>query len=264
LLAAALCAAFLIACGGDGDDDPTTATSANGAGVETTDGAATDTSTGDDEGTAGDGGSTGSGSEGGSGSGDSDSSGDDGGSGSGDGGSASGSGGNGGGNGRLGGPASLGPTKNPVPGLEDERSGTFSTPGGDNSIQEYGEEEGAEGRREATTVLIALFNAIESGNWSEVCSKYLSSANLQQIKLLAQKAPQAKGKDCPEILSGFTQRVPGRSPDSLRDSVASFRTDGDVGFAIWLGLDGKGYAMPMKLEDSGWKLTALAPTPLQF
>jgi hypothetical protein len=42
------------------------------------------------------------------------------------------------------------------------------------------------------------------------------------------------------------------------------RIEGDLAFALYRGMDGKGYALPLKNEGGRWKLTALGPTPLEF
>jgi hypothetical protein len=54
-----------------------------------------------------------------------------------------------------------------------------------------------------------------------------------------------------------------RSPDTPDGGLVSFRVDGDTGFAMYWGIDGKAYAYALK-DEGGWKLTALGPTPLQF
>src|SRR5262245_54292330 len=143
-----------------------------------------------------------------------------------------------------------------------ERSYAFRTPGGDNSIQEYGDEGDSSDRSEADTSVNALYDAIASGNWAEVCAKYLSSKNLEQIELLAEKSPTIKGKGCAEVLGGLNQVAGSRSPDKPADGVVALRIEGGTAFAIWRGADGKGYALPLMREGGVWKLTALAPTPL--
>lgn len=256
LLTAAICAFVLVACGGD-DDSGTTAGTTDGASAQAP---ANQAPNGDGNGKSdGKGDGSGGGNDGGGG--------EDGGNGSASGGNGSASGGNGGdapsGDAGLGG-ASGGPSKDPVPSLKGERSYSFSHVGGDNSIQEYGDEAGGGERAEATEAVLALFRAMESGDWSEVCAKYLSAANLEQLKLLSEKSKDAQGKGCAELIGGFTQNIPGRTPDSPKDSIASMRVEDGVGFAIYRGIDDKGYAIPMKLEGGVWKLTALAPTPLEF
>jgi hypothetical protein len=143
-----------------------------------------------------------------------------------------------------------------------ERSYAFRTPGGDNSIQEYGEEGDSSDRSEAQSSIDALYKAIASGNWAEVCSRYLSARNLEQLKVIAEKSPQIKGKGCAEVLGGLNQVAGSSTPDLPVDGVAALRIEGDTAFAIWRGRDGNGYALPLTLENGEWKLTALAPTPL--
>jgi hypothetical protein len=40
------------------------------------------------------------------------------------------------------------------------------------------------------------------------------------------------------------------------------RTENEIAFALYIGIDGKNYAFPMTQEGGKWKLTALAPTPM--
>jgi hypothetical protein len=271
-LVAAACAAALAACGGD--DDSTSTAPADATSAESTvagGGGSGKQGGGDKQGT---GEKQGSGKGSGSGSGDDSGSGSDGGSGGSGEGSSGGGDGGGGSTGSGGGKGGVGsgddidfsgpPTKHkhPQP-VEGQRSDGFRTPGGDNSIQEYGEEQDAEERAAAQKPITALYQALESGNWTTVCNTYLSAPNLKQLELLAQKAPQIKGKGCAEILGGLNQPAAGRGPDTPDGEIVSFRVEDDTGFAIWWGIDGNGYAMPLKSEGGAWKLTALAPTPLQ-
>jgi hypothetical protein len=255
-LVAAACAAILAACGGGGDSTATTASSSTAA-----------ESTADTPSTAngGNGGEKSSkGSKDGEGKGET---GGDGGAGSG-GESNGGGGSNGGGESSGGSGGSIGnsfsgpPTKHkhPAP-VEGQRSDGFRVPGGDNSIQEFGEETDAAERAAAMIPIAGLYRALESGDWTAVCSTYLSAANVEQLELLAEKSPQLKGKDCPSVLGGLSQST-GKGPDTPDGGIVSFRVEGDTGFAIYWGIDGKGYAFALKSEGGAWKLTALAPTPL--
>ncbi len=224
LTVAALCAAVISGCGGGDDSSTSTATTAEAGGQTetTTSGGGESTSPKQGEG--------------------------------GQGGSESGSGG---GSSEAGGGSEI--TEEPAP---HERSYKFRTPGGDNSIQSFGDEGGGSDRSEATEIVTALFKALESGNWNTVCNTYLSKGNLEEIEALAEKSPQVKGKSCSQILGSLNTTPGEKSPDTPDEGVASLRTEGEVGFAIYRGIDGKGYAVPLKLEGGKWKLTALAPTPL--
>jgi len=240
-LAAALCAAALSACGGGGDSTATTAADATGAEAPSNSG----------------GGQQGSSKKGGGQQGSSNGSG-----GKGNGGGSNGGGSNGGnaeGNFRFTGK----PVKHdhPKP-VEGKRSDILRTPGGDNSIQEYGEETDAAERAAAMLPIAALHRAMFSGDWTDVCDTYLFSSNLEQLTALAEKAPQFKGKDCAAVLAGLSQATGVKPPSTPDGALVSFRVDGDTGFAIYWGIDGKGYAFALKSEDGGWKLTSLGPTPL--
>lgn len=230
LIVAALCAVGVAGCGG-GDSSTSTATTAeSGSGAEsTTGGGGESANNGEGSGSNGGGSSTGGGS-------------------SGSGGTPSDSGG--------GSSATESPSS-------DERSYQFRAPGGDNSIQSFGDEGGGSERSEATTIVTALFKALESGDWTEVCNTYLSASNIEQLKVLSEKSPQVKGKGCAEVLGGLaTSGATANSPDAPDGGVVSLRIEGEVAFAIYRGHDGKGYAVPLKLEGGKYKLTALAPTPL--
>jgi hypothetical protein len=258
-LAAASCAAALAACGGG--DDSTSSTAAEATGAESTVGAG-----GSSKQSGGAGGKQAGGGKEGSG-----------------GGSSSGAGGGNGGNSSSGGSGgspdggdssgvsggagfrfSGEPVKHdhPEP-AEGSRSDDFRVPGCDNSIQEYGEEQGADERAAAMEPIAALYRALYSGDWNEVCDTYLSSNNVKQIELLAEKSPELKGKDCADVLSGLNTSPGQKGPDTPDGGIVSFRTEGDTGFAIYWGIDGKGYAFALKSEGGSWKLTSLAPTPLQ-
>jgi hypothetical protein len=225
-LAAAVCALALAACGGGGDGS-TAETSSSGGAEGTTAQAPGESASGGGAGEKGAGESTG-------------------------GGGAS-SGGGSGGSESVTGP---GPKKG-------ERSYAFRTPGGDNSIQEYGDEGGSSDRSEAESSINALYAAISSGNWAAICEKYLSKKNIEQIELIAEKSPQVKGQSCAEVLGGLNQVSGGESPDKPKGGIASLRIEGDTAFAIYRGTDGKGYALPLIREGGQWKLTALGPTPLE-
>jgi hypothetical protein len=222
LLTVAALCAFGAVGCGGGDDSSTSTTAESGSGAEST-------TAGGGEGTKGNGAK-------------------------GNGFGSSGTGGNSGSGGGSEGSESISP---------HERSYQFRTPGGDNSIQSFGDEGGGSDRSEATAIVTALFKALESGDWTEVCSTYLSASNIEQLKVLSEKSPQVKGKGCAEVLGSLASSgAPANSPDAPDGDVVSLRIEGEVAFAIYRGRDGKGYAVPLKLEGGKYKLTALAPTPL--
>jgi hypothetical protein len=148
-------------------------------------------------------------------------------------------------------------------GSSGERSSSFRTPGGDNSIQEYGGEAAAEERAKATKTISGFYAASANQEWAKVCA-VLSAKNLAALKVFSEKASKVKGKGCPGVLALVTPKTSTSAPDKIKGPVISLRTKGSLGFALYHGIDGKNYAFPLMLEKGEWKLTALAPTPLSF
>ena len=58
---------------------------------------------------------------------------------------------------------------------QDGSGASFKAPGGDNGIEEFGKEAAGSDLRQAEEAVAALFRAVESSDWSEVCGRYLSN-----------------------------------------------------------------------------------------
>jgi hypothetical protein len=145
----------------------------------------------------------------------------------------------------------------------NERSSSFRTPGGDNSIQEYGDEAGAEERAKATKTIATFYSATAGEEWPKVCA-ILSAKNVKAMELFAKRIPKVKTQDCPGVLAVVNTNAQANPPEAIKGDVVSLRVEGDVAFALYHGRDGKNYAFPVTLEGGEWKLTSLAPTPLSF
>jgi hypothetical protein len=140
-------------------------------------------------------------------------------------------------------------------------SASFKVPGGDNGIQEFGKEVAGSDLRQANEAVAALFRAVKSGDWSEVCGQYLSRQNVEAFKKLAEMSPHIEGASCPEVLGRLNSAS--ENPTAPKNGVGAIRVEGDLGFGLYRGTDGKGYAISMKKEDGRWKLNALRPTSLE-
>jgi hypothetical protein len=134
-------------------------------------------------------------------------------------------------------------------------------PGGNRGIQEFGEEVAGSDLRQAEEAVAALFRAIKSGDWSEVCGRYLSRQNVEAFKKLAAVSPNVKGESCSAMLDRLNST--GEEPAAPENGVDAVRIEGDRGFALYRGTDGKGYAISTKKEDGRWKLNAIRPAPLE-
>jgi hypothetical protein len=138
----------------------------------------------------------------------------------------------------------------------------FRNKGGDNSIQEFGDESDESELEEAAEALHSFYVARAEEDWSGACS-YLAKSMVQQLEQLAAQSPQLKGRGCAVVLHSFTRPLP---PSVARETTVvdagSLRTEGEQSFLIYYGEGKVAYAMPMKQEDGGWKITLLSATPL--
>ena len=138
-------------------------------------------------------------------------------------------------------------------------SGQFVVPGGDNSVQEYGEEAGEAELREAAEAVHAYFVARVTGEWARACG-FLSAVSIESLEQAGSRSPKASGKGCPGALDLVTKAV---SPSLTRAlttvDAASLRSEGSQAFLIYTGPPGRTvYAMPLREEDGAWKLGAIS------
>jgi hypothetical protein len=146
-----------------------------------------------------------------------------------------------------------------------ERSSSFRTPGGDNSIQEFGGEGGAEERAKATKTITIFFSATKNNEWAKVCG-VLATKTLAQMEQFAEKIPKVKSRTCAGVIEVInSSAAPSEArPETIKGPVISLRREGNQGFALYHGIDGKNYAFPLVLEKGEWKMTSLGATPLSF
>lgn len=142
----------------------------------------------------------------------------------------------------------------------EEASAEFRSPGGDNSIQNFGEEADAAEREAATEALEGFLEARAASDWAGQC-EYLAAAAIKPLEQLAEQSPQLKGQDCAAILKTLSGGLPASTrANTLTDGVASLRVEGDRAFALYHGPKGVDYFVPMVKEDGEWKVGTLAPT----
>jgi hypothetical protein len=147
---------------------------------------------------------------------------------------------------------------------KDKGSGSsadFRTPGGDNSIQNFGEEADATETDAATVVLAGFLRAQAKGDLAKECS-YLAKSTVAPLEELASRSPQVKGNGCAAVLAELAAAsTSGSTPaPTMPGAIASLRLEGDRAFALYHGTHGADYFVPMVKEDGKWKVGALAPT----
>lgn len=138
----------------------------------------------------------------------------------------------------------------------------FVTPGGDNSVQEFGGEAEETELEEAAAALHAFLDARADGDWETTC-RYLSSNVLESLESFATQAKQLRGKGCPELLGAVSGPA---TEDARREAaiadVGAMRVEGERGYLLYHGAAKTDYAIPMAREEGGWKVDALGGVPL--
>jgi hypothetical protein len=141
-------------------------------------------------------------------------------------------------------------------------SGQFRTKGGDNSIQEFGDESDGSELQEAAEVVHGFYVSRAGEEWDKACS-YLSKSNIEQLEQLANQAAQSKGADCATVLKAFTRPLPASVEREITTvDAGSLRREGEQGFLIYYGAGHVKYAMPLREEGGNWKVAALSGTSL--
>lgn len=136
-------------------------------------------------------------------------------------------------------------------------SAQFRTKGGDNSIQEFGEE-GESELLEVAEIVHGFYAARAEERWDAACS-YLAKSNVEQLIKLVSQSPELKGAGCGEALNAFTQPLPPALEREITTvDAGSFRREGEQGFLIYYGPERTVYSMPMREEDGAWKVAALS------
>jgi hypothetical protein len=139
----------------------------------------------------------------------------------------------------------------------------FVQKGGDNSVQEFGEEAGQEEFAAAAAALHDFLDARAEANWAAACD-YMSKSVVESFEKLAAQAKQLKDTSCAGILEKLTNPAAksAMKQEAEQADVGSLRVEGDRSFVIYRGPKGAVLAMPMADEGGDWKVASLAGTPL--
>lgn len=141
-------------------------------------------------------------------------------------------------------------------------SAQFRTKGGDNSIQEFGDESDESELQEVAEVVHGFYVSRAAEEWDKACS-YLAKSNIEQLEQLADRSAQSKGADCATVLKAFTRPLPASVEREITTvDAGSLRREGEQGFLIYSGAGHVTYAMPLRDEGGTWKVAALSGTTL--
>jgi hypothetical protein len=141
-----------------------------------------------------------------------------------------------------------------------EGSAAFRTPGGDNSVQDFGEEADAEEVEAASTALAAYMRARAEGDWAGQCA-HLAAVTLKPLERFAAATPQLEGKGCAGLLAALSgSEAASDRANTMTGAIDSLRVEGERGFALYHGSGGTDYFVPMIEQGEEWKVGALAPS----
>jgi len=134
--------------------------------------------------------------------------------------------------------------------------------GGDNSVQEFGEEGDDDQLREAAETVHDFYARRATGDWAGAC-ELLSPSLLQRLEDLAEKTPQVEDTHCAPFLAFFTADLPAAEWRQITTvDAGSLRYEGEQAFLIYYGPERTVYAMPMIGEDGTWKVNAMTSAAL--
>ena len=143
-------------------------------------------------------------------------------------------------------------------------SAQFATKGGDNSVQDFGQEVGGTDFAQAASALHAFLDARAAGAWDAACAQ-LSAKVVETLELLAKRSNDLEGAGCPQILAAVSaagSRQALRAEAEAADA-ASLRVEGEKAFILYtLGSSDRPFALPMANEGGHWSVAGLAGTQL--
>lgn len=153
-----------------------------------------------------------------------------------------------------------------VPKHHDDSGGgsrQFKVKGGDNSVQEFGEEADTSELAAAAAALHNFLDARAEGNWAAACH-YMSKSVTESFEKLAAQAKQAEVPGCAGILEKLINPAAKESmkAEAEKADVGSLRIEDERAFLIYTGTEGTVLAMPMANEGGDWKVAGFAGTPL--
>ncbi len=152
------------------------------------------------------------------------------------------------------------PTTSTSPSSGSGSAAGFRAPSGDNSIPDYGSEAPPSERERAATALAAFLRARANGEWATACT-YLAAATRTQFERLLGGA-KARAGGCARILAELSKGSAAHAETlTLTAGVAALRIKGTSAFALFHGPKGSKYVMPMRNEGGAWKMSQFAPLP---
>jgi hypothetical protein len=155
-----------------------------------------------------------------------------------------------------------GEAPSPAAGARRQGSAQFRTPGGDNSIQEYGTEAGRAELREAAAALHGFLDARLALRWARACS-YLGASVRHSLEALSAGGSKKARTGCAGALAALAASIPRAAlAEAAVADARALRSKGPHGFLLYYGAHHAPYGIPVVREGGAWLVGALAGVPL--
>jgi len=143
-------------------------------------------------------------------------------------------------------------------------SSQYIVKGGDNSVQEFGEEADQQEFEAAAAVFHGFLDARAEGDWAAAC-EYMSKSIVESFEKVVSRSKQAGGDSCAVTLEKLISPAAKglMKTEAEKADVGSLRVEGNRSFIIYTGDKGTVLAMPMQEEGGKWKVASVTGTPLQ-
>jgi hypothetical protein len=137
---------------------------------------------------------------------------------------------------------------------------TEERPGGERSIEEFGEEAAGTERTAIEGAFTGYLSAVGEGDFRAACSHLAVSVRRSVERLVVKRL---RGEDCasilPKLLSGAAAAI---ARDQAEGKIAKVRVEGDRGFVVFRAPGAELYQMTMVREGGKWKTATLAGSVL--
>ncbi|MGB7684774.1 MAG: hypothetical protein WBL45_03235 [Solirubrobacterales bacterium] len=140
-----------------------------------------------------------------------------------------------------------------------EASSSFIKPGGKNQIPKFGDEADEDEREAASAVLQESIQARAAGEWARQCETLTAG----RVKRVQETGASGNCASALKIQAAPLSETQALRANTMTGPIDALRVEGDRGFALYHGRNGKDYAMPMREEDGEWKVSSLTETELR-
>jgi hypothetical protein len=136
-----------------------------------------------------------------------------------------------------------------------------TSPGGDNSIQTWGVEAGADERTRLAAIVKSFLDARARAEWARACI-YLAAKQREMFEALIQG--RSGNGACAEAMRKLAASVPAGALARAAEigEVLSLRVGGGRAFLIYARPNGGVYATALAQEGQAWRVVSVGPTAL--